>query len=477
MDRTELSDTIIRELAELLVKELTKAAGELVEADLDGIEQRLQALGRVIFARVVEHTVVAIERAECKQAPCCQRCHQPMRLVDEARPRSLQGLVGDYRLLRAYFVCDGCHQGCAPLDERLGLGSGSFSPGLVRVACRLGIEKSFGQAADALGEALHIEVSEESVRRITEGIGQVAEAEQKVAIVQAQKGDDPVPAEQVAVGSGVLVVEVDGAMVHLQEDWHEVKVGVVGPLGPDQQIDPDSGRAQLQLAQPSYCAGLEKAEDFWYRVYAEACRRGLGSLSLLTIAVLGDGADWIWRYARAFVAVGRVQVVEIVDIFHAWEHLWTVANAVFGVGSAQAREWVNPLKGQLIEQGVGAVLEALSQLAAEDGEAAKEVSKAIAYFSEHASRMDYPGFIGLKLPIGSGAVEGACKVLIEEREKGAGMRWSSTGAQAVASLRALHRSGRWREFWRTHPQRRRPAASSRRPTPATAHSLPERQAA
>jgi len=174
------------------------------------------------------------------------------------------------------------------------------------------------------------------------------------------------------------------------------------------------------------------------------------------VVVLGDGADWIWRYARQFVGIGQVQVVEIVDIFHAFEHLWTVANAVFGAGSAKAGEWVDPLKRQLEERGAGPILEALGQLQAEDEGAAKEVRNALAYFTEHAARMDYPRFIALKSPIGSGAVEGACKVILEEREKGTGMRWSGRGAQAVATLRALHRSGRWREFWQTHPQRRRP---------------------
>lgn len=75
--------------------------------------------------------------------------------------------------------------------------------------------------------------------------------------------------------------------------------------------------------------------------------------------------------------------------------------------------------------------------------------------------MNYPTFVARQLPIGSGAVESACKTLIEEREKGAGMRWTKTGAQVVATLRALQRSGRWIAFWATHPQRRRPAVFPR----------------
>ena len=80
--------------------------------------------------------------------------------------------------------------------------------------------------------------------------------------------------------------------------------------------------------------------------------------------------------------------------------------------------------------------------------------------------MDYPRFVARQLPIGSGAIESACKTLIQAREKQAGMRWSHDGAQVVASLRALHRSDRWGHFWHSHPQRRRPPIATR-PTAST----------
>lgn len=467
MDRVELSGEIVRELAELFAVELRQAAPALIVADLDGIERGVQEVGRRVFGRVVEQIVAAIAAAEpTMEAPRCEGCHGPMRLVDAARPRALQGLVGEYTLSRACFVCDGCHRGAAPLDARLGIGSGALSPGLARVACRVGIEGSFGEGTSVLQETLGVNVPAEAVRRISEGIGAVAEAEQQAAVARVQHGDEPVPAATIVADGPTLVVEVDGAQVHLDDAWHEVKVGVVAPLGPATRAEADSDRTVLRLGTPSYCAGFEPAELFWYRVYAAACQRGLGTLAVALVVALGDGADWIWRYAPRFLAVGRVELVEIVDIYHAWGHLWTVANTVFGAGTAAATRWVEPLKQRLVEDGVGPILEALEQLAPPDEEAAvEEVRKALAYFAEHAARMDYPRFVARHLPIGSGAVESACKTLIEAREKGAGMRWSRPGAQRVATLRALHRSGRWDAFWMTHPQRRRPPVFPRRPVP------------
>ena len=131
-----------------------------------------------MLGRVVEQTVAAIAAAESSAPPACAGCQGAMRLVEAARKRALQGLVGDYTLYRSYFVCDGCHAGAASLDARLGLGRGMLSPGLGRVAGRAGLEAAFEPAAGLPRETLRIDVAEEAVRRITEGIGAVAEAEQ-----------------------------------------------------------------------------------------------------------------------------------------------------------------------------------------------------------------------------------------------------------------------------------------------------------
>ncbi len=478
MDRPRLSAAIIDELAQLFATALQENAAQLVASDLDGIEQRLQEMARTVFGPVVEETVRAIATAYANERPDCPQCHQPMRLVDSTRPRTLQGLVGDYRLARPYFVCDHCHKGCAPLDERLGLGTGALSPGLQRVASRLGIDDAFDDAVDALSETLRIALQDEAVRRITEGIGQVAEAQAQVAIALVRASKEPLAKEEIRAEAAVLLVETDGVLVHeVDGNWHEVKTGVVAPLGPKVREDEETGRSTLVMGKPSYCAGFERAEAFWWRLYVEACRRGLGTRLVTMVVVLGDGADWIWRYAPAFLGLAGVKVVEILDIYHACEHLGTVAGAVFGQGSKAGEEWLGPLKRSLEAEGAAPILAALGALRPAGEEAVAEVRKAVGYFTEHAARMDYPTFIAMQLPIGSGAIESACKTLIEEREKGAGMRWTEEGAQAVATLRALQRSGRWRQFWRGQPQRHRPAVFPRRASTTTVQHTTERIAA
>ena len=462
MDRSELSETRIQALGEQFMEVLRQVGAELVASDLSRSEARLQAALRPVLGQVLTAVVAARAAAAPPQRPRCGTCQRPMRLVDPQRSRSLQGVVGDYAVERAYYGCQHCGQGTAPLDAELGLGRGSLSPRLSRVACRLGIDASFPEAADLLAETVGVRVDDEGVRRITEGIGAVAEAEQQAAIERGLAGQEPLAGPPSPPESATLLVSVDGVQVHEQDgEWHECKVGVVAPLGPSVRLDPESGRQCLEQGRAAYCAGFETAARFWYRVYVEACRRGLGSTALLYVVVLGDGAEWIWRGARAFLGVGRVEVIEILDFYHAVEHLWGVANAAFGAGSPAAAAWANRLKEQLYCHGAGPVLAALTELLAE-GSGGETGRKALAYFTEHAQRMDYPTFVARHLPIGSGTVERSCKTLIQAREKGAGMRWSPAGAQAVASLRAVCRSQQWDAFWQTQPQCRRPPVFPRR---------------
>src|SRR2546429_38008 len=87
-----------------------------------------------------------------------------------------------------------------------------------------------------------------------------------------------------------------------------------GLLGPGTWTDPDSGRVSQTLGPQSVCAGLEAAAAFWWRLYCEARRRGLGAAPVALVVVLGDGADWIWHAAARFLALRGVELVEIVGI-------------------------------------------------------------------------------------------------------------------------------------------------------------------
>src|SRR3972149_1335084 len=408
MGSANLSEGIIQELGSIFMDSLRKAGPSLAgSADLEALERQAQVIGRDVLGRVGEASIRSIAATTSVDRPNCPHCAKATRLVDQ-RDRNLQGLVGDYGFSRAYYFCDDCNLGLAPLDDRLGLGPGTLSPALGRVVCWAGIQGSFEEGAAAINAA-----------------------------------------------RGVVLVEVDALKVHLQEGWRDAKVTAVVPLGAETVVDEDTGRERFVMGRQRYAAGFEKAELFWYRGFVEACRQGLGNLALTVVVVLGDGADWIWRYASAFLGLSGIKLIEIVDIYHAWEHLWKVGNKLHGQGSPNASAWVEPLKVKLLEKGTGPVIEALAALGPQEGDIGEEIRKAIDYFTLHKQRMRYPEFIALKLPIGSGVVESACKTVVGQREHGPGMRWSEDGAQRVATLRAIYRSGQWDTFWATRPMMRR----------------------
>ncbi len=418
-------------------------------------------LGGLIERVAAGHAQGLPRPARC---PVCQGT-----LKRRERARSLVGLVGDYMLCRAYYWCAACKQGAAPLDAALGLGAGTISPGLTRVVARVAVDAPFTPAVEQVQEALGATLSDETARRLAERIGAAAEAQTQAAIARARQGQ-PVWTEaevQRADGTTILVVEVDGVLVHQEMGWHEMKVATVAPLGPALRIDPTYGRATLAWGAASDGVGGEDAEAFWWRVYVEALRRGLGTPAVRTVVVLGDGAHWIWDRARAFVGLPRVEVVEIVDIYHAYGYLWAVGNALYGAGSLRAAAWVEPLKDQLYLHGAAPVLTALAALTPTTEEALNARTDAQTYFTRNVARMDYPRFVARQLPLGSGAVESACTCLVEARLTQAGLRWGAPGSQAIASLRAVQRAGRWAAFWQTHPDRQ-PAATAPRPAPPAA---------
>jgi hypothetical protein len=317
MDRTDLSAAIIADAGETVMTLLREALPSLLTADLASLERHLQGLSRMLWGQVVE-AIIGVRAQDESGAPACAVCGQPMRRADGARLRRLQGLVGDYTLRRAYYHCAACGQGQAPLDAALGVGRGALSPELLRVVCRAGVEEAFAEAAEVVHEALGVWVSADSAERATERIGAVAEASVQEAIGRVKQDQAAWAAAQIPAppASGVLAVEVDGVHVHRDDGWHEMKVVTVAPLGPALHHDRASGRTHLAWGAASYGAGFEEAEEFWYRAYVEACRRGVGTAHVHTVVVLGDGAEWIWHRAAAFLGVGGVEVVEIVDIYH-----------------------------------------------------------------------------------------------------------------------------------------------------------------
>jgi hypothetical protein len=139
--------------------------------------------------------------------------------------------------------------------------------------------------------------------------------------------------------------------------------------------------------------------------------------------------------------------IEIIDWWHLVEKLWAAANALLGQGQAQTTAWVEQQKSQLWMGRRRAVLQAIRQVCPRTAPLPEPVRPLLSYLFHHRWRMDYERFRQAGYPVGSGSTESACKVVVQERMKQAGMRWSRENAQAMLALRSVLLSGRWDEVW------------------------------
>jgi hypothetical protein len=288
-------------------------------------------------------------------------------------------------------------------------------------------------------------LSKSSLQRLADEVGQVVvacQAAEAAATVKAPEKDEVLTKRDMpAPDSEVMAVSMDGVLINIRgEGWKEVKLATISAVEVEVQVERDEEK-EVHLRQHSYRAGLWEAKEFAKQQWAEGCRRGLEKAK--TIVSVNDGAVWIWL----IVAMCYAPCVEIIDWWHLVEKLWAAANALFGQGQAQTTAWVEQQKSQLWLGRRRAVLQAIRQVCPRTAPLPEPVRPLLSYLFHHRWRMDYERFRQAGYPVGSGSTESACKVVVQERMKQAGMRWSRENAQAMLALRSVLLSGRWDEVW------------------------------
>ena len=236
---------------------------------------------------------------------------------------------------------------------------------------------------------------------------------------------------------GCRVLSLDAAKVRFKDGWHEVKAGVVFQAKGEAT---EPGEGGVRAVAQSYLAKVGNMEQAGERLYAEAIRRGVDPAED-TVTCLADGAPTNWAQFSLHFA----HRVEILDWYHATQHLWAAGKGLFGEGTEETSSWVAKREAELWEGHTQLVLDSLRQAAqGNHGEAAQGE---IHYFETNEPRMAYATFREKGYPIGSGTVESACKRVIVGRARQAGMCWSQAELQGVLTLRAELFSGRWNQAW------------------------------
>jgi len=320
---------------------------------------------------------------------------------------------------------------------------------------RVGAMVSFEEGHELLCELAGVDVPTKHVERAAEALGREI-AEDEKHIVEPLGANEPLaPTLYLGMdGTGVPVrkeelVNRRGKQPDGAAKTREVKLVTIWTAeGRDKE-----GTPVRDVGSISYSAAIESAaqkdtdettSEFAARVEREATRRGFDRTAHR--AVLGDGAKWIWNLADEHFP----DAVQIVDRFHAKQHLSDVAKSIYGAGSDLARQWARERHDELDAGDIDAILDALRVHSPKDDEA----RKCIDYVEDNRARMRYPVFRAAGLCTSTGVVEAGCKVVIGTRCKRAGMHWTVSGANAIIALRSCKLSGRFEEFWERRAQRR-----------------------
>ncbi len=308
------------------------------------------------------------------------------------------------------------------------------------MAALLGAQQSFAKAERALLEVAGWELDDNTIRRLCHAVAHQAHAsraERATAEAFAQaaaRAQRPVDPE----------VQIDAGKVNTPEGWRDVKVAVFAQR---ERGEPTTVEAwdERDLPGPlvrSVIAAVEEVGLFGPRCGREAKRLGLTDPTKLN--VLGDGGEWVWTLRQSQFP-GSSQAL---DFWHGAEHLAEGAKAVWGAGSAEAKQALQRGKKKLLEDGYGGVVEWVAELgcpaAGGDGAALGGV---LNYFAGHQERLGYALRVRRGQSIGSGLVEGSIKQLLNQRLKQTGARWKVEHVGPFVELGALAAGPEWQAFW------------------------------
>lgn len=328
-------------------------------------------------------------------------------------------LCGEQILRRAYYYCGACGRGLSPVDAKLGLDSCCTSTAVRTRVARLAAWIPFERLSKELEVLLDLRLSKNTCERIAEAVGNRIKSQKTLEEAEVFSGNAASP----DVSPDRIYIGIDGTGVPMRGGGtRESKTGII--------YETRERVGRTEVVGSEYLATLERVDSFGEQVYARAFRRGVENAR--DVACLGDGASWIWRSFAHHYPNG----VQILDYYHASEHLAMVANAWYGEGTDAAKHWLKARQTDLLSDCVESVIRSMRSWKPADDESKELRRLNLNYFTGNKDRMRYATLSANGYHIGSGLVESACKTVVGMRLKGSGMRWSQPGAEAMLSLRA-----------------------------------------
>lgn len=345
--------------------------------------------------------------------------------------------AGPVRLLRAYLLCPICGLGEYAADAVLGIGD-FLSDRMTQLACFAGtVATSFAKATELLYRLAGLRVGEESLRTRCHSQGE--------RLCQQPTRPAELAADAFGKAEGNVEFHTDATKVNtLEAGWKDLKAAVAlkRAAGPPVDVERWQERSLPEPSTKTAFAALESIDTFEQRWRPWMAQ--LGATETACIDLHGDGAEWIWNAA----SVQFVGCRQCLDFFHASQHLAEAARAIHGDGTEAFEKAFAAGRKELLGNG----WQGLCQFVADNRDAADAAGRPdaldalLAYFANHAGRIDYAARLGQGRSIGSGPIEGYCKTL-GLRLKSRGARWGLANVDRMAALISLHESGVWDTYW------------------------------
>lgn len=326
-------------------------------------------------------------------------------------------------------------RGFFPLDERWGLTRSVYSPAWARQMVWLaGAASSYELASEIFERIGHRQVPTSSIWRQVAHHGERLRTyvEHQQELVSVERVKLPAAWEDHDQRKGV---SIDGGMVHIRkEGWKEFKAGTVFDIVMRPERDPLTGEWAEQAGADHihYVAVLGDVQRFSPALWAVAVAAEVPQAA--ESSVTADGAAWIWNVAADLFP----DSVQIVDWYHACEHLALASQALYPADKEAADRWYRRCKTHLFQGEVFLIIRALLQA---------DLSDHARYFQTHHRRMQYHQFQDDGFPIGSGTVESGIKQF-KARMTGPGMRWSRPAAEQMLVIRGAVLDGSFNSLWK-----------------------------
>lgn len=353
-------------------------------------------------------------------------------------------MLGSIHIARGYYHCSHCHSGHFPWDDILRISTVGLTPGAQEIVTLGGVQEAFGKAAErTLRKMAGLRLSESTVQRTTELAG-----ERLAAQLEAGAVFGPTKTWQWnrdASGQTCAYVSLDATGVMMQganAAKVEGRMAYVAMLYNPQPRQPNAEELSMPCEGVRYLAGHYALPELGLQLRRQAAQVGMEQAERWI--ALSDGGNGLENWFD----VNFPLAVKILDFRHASEYLADFAKKYRPENAdTLLSAWCHMMK----HEGGAAVLKVLEALAVDElsAEARAEHERASHYLRNNLERMNYPHYLRQGWQIASGAVESACKTVVNQRLNMGGMRWGEPGSDSVCHLRALYRSDpdQWDAYW------------------------------